>query len=577
MANPKLDNISKEEIREEIKGLSNGLLKSKVTELSARYQVSENAIYALTKDLRPGRKKRADAGKRKADLLEDEGLRFAAMLVTSTNCKPEDALRTARAQGYVITVSDATFTKYLREYCVSRKDNKNKRRPYRRWEASEPGEIFQYDDSGLKTRWLIDVTTRKIYQTSELTVSKNHPNRNANRVNLWRQVLVDDYSRRRFVRYTAAGRLNSNHIIDFLLEAFREFGVPLKLYTDNAGNIVGKRGQYLEKVLNQALADSGGFKMIQPAPGNSPAKGKVERLNKSVEETERMIGVFELLKQRTPTFEELNDFAAEGCRQYDHAVHSTTGIAPILRWQNSTKALRIPPDATLNAAFKVTERTCTLYHDCTIKVQGEIIQLSRQKTSDGITLLDYAGQTVTALLPHEENWLVIITADGNEFTMDRMAFAPDVAGEFKSIAENKGQRTRKLLKEDAKLLRQTIKAERAAEQPERPVPYFNPEVEVAAIAPRTLMFPRKEEAMPIATIPGVAAFTDSRMLDQFKAWDWLIENTYFASEPSRSDIQWWKDFFATREEVPEAELRAAIEAKQQPAAIVPFERKLKLA
>lgn len=560
MANTKTDNLSKGEIRQATLGLSGAQLKAQVKELAARYGLSAGAIYAMTKDQRQGtRKKRKDTGKRKADLMEDDGLRFAAALVTNTHCKPEDALRTARAQGKAITISLATFQKYLREYCVSRKDNKSKRRPYRRWEASEPGEIFQYDDSALKERWLVDVTTRRIYQTSELDVSKNHPNRNPNRVNLWRQVLIDDYSRRRFVRYVATARLNSNHIIDFLLEAFRSFGVPLKLYTDNAATIIGKRGQYMEKILNQALTDSGGFQMMQPVAGNSQAKGKVERQHQSVEQTERMIGVFELLKGRAPSLEELNDFAIELCKEYDQKPHSSTGIAPIIRWQNSTKALRIPPDATLNAAFKVSEYAVQLYHDCTVKVAGEVIQLSRKKTADGITLLDYAGQTVTVLLPHEEAWLVVITADGNEFTMDRLAFAPDTAGEYKSSGESKGQRTRKALKEDAKLLRQTIKEERAAEQPERPVPYFNPEPEVA---PKTLFFPRKQEPMEVTQIPGAAAFTQERFLDQFAAYDWLIEQGHFSAEPSDSDIQWWKSLFANREEISETELRQACDAAQ---------------
>ncbi|HYE72579.1 MAG TPA: hypothetical protein VEF04_04575, partial [Blastocatellia bacterium] len=115
MSNHKLDNISREEIRRAVEGLSQPMLKATVKELAERYEVSEKSIYAMTKDLRPQRKKRTDAGKRKADLLEDDGLKFAAMLVTNTHCRPEDALETARINGHEIKVSLATFQKYLRE------------------------------------------------------------------------------------------------------------------------------------------------------------------------------------------------------------------------------------------------------------------------------------------------------------------------------------------------------------------------------------------------------------------------------------------------------------------------------
>ncbi|HYE72039.1 MAG TPA: hypothetical protein VEF04_01860, partial [Blastocatellia bacterium] len=258
--------------------------------------------------------------------------------------------------------------------------------------------------------------------------------------------------------------------------------------------------------------------------------------------------------------------ALNACDKYDWIKHSTTGVEPMIRWQSSTKALRIPPDATLNAAFKVAEYNVPLYNDVTIKVEGEIIQLSRQKT-DGLSLVDYVGQKVTVLLPAGESWLVVITADGNEFTMDRLQATPDKAGEFKTLPETKGQRARKLLKEEAKAFKQQVK-ERREEDDEILVPHFDTKVDEQA---KPLVFPRKQEAMPIAHIPGAAAFNQDRLLDRYQAYDWLIEQGYW-SEPSDSETEWWKSLFTDREEITEAELRHAIEAQQAPGEVTYLRR-----
>ena len=123
-----------------------------------------------------------------------------------------------------------------------------------------------------------------IHKVGVLDVSKNHPNTRTDRVPVWKFTLVDDKSRKKFVRFVACPKANTVHVVDFLREAFLELGLPQKLYTDNDSVIVNKRTMRGAGFLNEAFKDSGGFTLIQHTPGSPQATGKVERTHQTIEE-----------------------------------------------------------------------------------------------------------------------------------------------------------------------------------------------------------------------------------------------------------------------------------------------------
>ncbi|HQU84836.1 MAG TPA: hypothetical protein PKY59_16985, partial [Pyrinomonadaceae bacterium] len=166
--NKKLGNIALAEIKEAIgRCTTRNQISAEAERLAAFYGVSKDRIYAITKDVRPKQKSRADKGKRIADLMECEGLKVAASDVVAYNLDPAEALRQAQTRGYEIPVSLATFVRYLREKGLTRKVRRmNNTVTYRRFEAKAPGDVFQFDISGTKERWF-DLKTRKLVKVSE--------------------------------------------------------------------------------------------------------------------------------------------------------------------------------------------------------------------------------------------------------------------------------------------------------------------------------------------------------------------------------------------------------------------------
>lgn len=565
MPNITLDNTARQEIRESVAGLSGKELIARLDHLAAFYEVSKSRIYDLTKDLRPSRKTRTDKGERKANLLEDAGLSFAAELVVTRNLDPFWALRTAQDNGHAIGISLGTFTRYLREHNLNLKQRKNPVRAYRRWEASEPGELFQFDISGVKQRWF-DRTTRKILKVSNLEISKNHANDDPNRCPLWKFVLVDDFSRMTFIRFYAITKANSTDIADFLMNAFRELGVPKTLYTDNDAVIVSKMMRRAERLLNQAFDESGGFRLLQHLPGNAQASGKVERTHQVIESFEKLVGV----KKYTPSLEDLNTFCGRMCQYLNYdKVHSTTRQKPIVRWQSINTTMRIPTDSALDAAFKCKELERNINADLTISVDGKSYQIVREAP-----FTDWINKKISVLWPAADaDWFSICNPNDLHysdvwFQMDRKFAVADTAGDFKAVADNKQQETIKRLQQQAKERRAAI------ESPENDIitPGFDTPLSTATSQPLSFPKPRIEMTPDqlAAVAPGTMA--QATALTYWAAFDLCREEEILTA--SEADKTWLRSVFAEREAITEDELRTAIENRNQPAQIINFERRL---
>ena len=558
-----------QEISAALAGLSGARAKAETKRLAERYGVSESRVYEVSRSVRPKRKSRADKGTRRADLLQHDGLRFATELRALKHVDPDLAIETAKANGFEIPVSLGTYQRYLREHGLNRRQLRSGRRPHRNWEAAHPLDLFQFDISGVKERW-IDVTTRRILHVTPLSVSRNHPNRNSNLVPLWKFGLVDDHSRLRYVRFVACDKANSMHVIDFLLGAFRELGIPLVLYTDNDRIILSKRMKRAASILDRAFAASGGFRLDQHAAGNPQATGKVEVGHQIFEKFERLIGV----KYQTPDLESLNKFTISVCERYNWSINRQTGIQPMLRFRNGHNAVRIPPDVLLDDAFKADEFQVSIRADLTFNFQSQRYQLPRSAKVAGLpnpflSLAGRRGVKITVVWPPNADYFVAVV-DGDEFEIERVLAQTDNAGEFKAVAETRAQQAMKSLQESASQRKQAHKAAGT----DIVVPGFDVPFAASAesaIGDTVAVMPRKKietnpdllAALGAGTVPP--SMVEGRLLDIWTAAGKFADEGLFerneAGQVATVDMDWLKSIFAGRSEVLETELREALDRR----------------
>lgn len=558
-----IDSESAQEIRHALAGLSGARAKSEITRWANLLGCHPDRIYRVTKDLRPPRKPRADKGKRRADLLTHEGLRFVAEACALKNVAPEDAIETARLNGFEVPVSDGTLRRYLREHGVNREQIRNPKKPYRSWSAQTPLELFQFDITGFKERWL-DLRTRRILHVSSLEVSKNHPNENRNRVKVWAFHLLDDCARYHYVRYVAVDKPNTCHVIEFLWSAFRELGVPLWVYTDNDPIIVNRRMRRATEILNRLLADSGGFRIEQHLPGNAAATGKVEASHKFMERFNNLIG----LKINVPSsIEELNDFAAAVCEKMNWRESRATVIAPMLRFREGHQAARMPPPEILDSAFKADVFDRTVAGNLTFSVENVHYQLPRSAQIKGkpnpfLNVAGRRGAKINIVWPPGEDYFVAI-CDGMQYEFDRVVAQADAAGEFKTAAESVGQQTMKSLKTSHAARRRAHIAAGTDIIVQGLDAPFAPSASQAS--DQTAIFPRKKiETNPeliAALAPGSIppSMVSGQLIDRWAAASLLAEEGHFnvseAGQIHAADMAWLKAVYDGRDKMLDTELR----------------------
>lgn len=563
--NRKLGQHARDEIRHAMRGLCGKQAKTEAERLAGLYGVTPNSIYNLTADIRPPRKKRADRGTRAVDLMNDEFLKYAASLVVEYNLAPADALLQAATRlQQKAPVELATFQKYLREHGLSGKQRRTNATPHTRFEAAAPGEMFQFDISGSKERWF-DLETRKILTVSGLEISRNHENDKPNRVRIWRFSLLDDHSRRSFVRYFGVDKPNGSHVIEFLLEAYSELGVPRLLYTDNDAIIKFGRNARASKILNRILTDKGGYEVIHHLPGNARATGKVENSHKRVEQTERFIGLF-LAEGRTLDLPTLNQFADEMNAAYNNRPHRTTLQPPLTRWQGTHSVVRKIPFELLRDALLADEFEAKIRGDVTVSHKGKVFQLP---TGDNTPFRNWIGQKVTLIAPDSADFFFVVGRDGVEYEIARTLAAPQEAGAYSRAAASQGARNRKILKAHAKETAKTAReANKEAAQPQ-PILHFDtrhtaPEINVAA-------FPKPEihvsPTQVAETVPVSTTAYQGRQLGFWEAIAFCQDGGDFANPATDAEKYWLETLCDGREgRIYQHELEAALDSRQRPTA-----------
>lgn len=566
MSNRVLGKLAIDDIRKSIERCTNrNQISAEAERLRKHFGVSKSRVYEITKDLRPVQKTRGDKGKRIADLMNDEGLKFAASLVVQYNIDPFEALWTAKERGYNVPVEVPTFVRYLNEHGLNRKNRLSNRTNYRRFEAAAPGEVFQFDISGSKERWY-DTKTRKLVKISSLDVSKNHENENSNLVKVWRFVLIDDHSRLRFIRFVAVDKANSSHVVSFLLEAYEEMGVPLKMYTDNDKIIKYARTQRATKILDKSLADSGGYEQIFHKAGNSRATGKVEVAHKWVEKLEKLLGLF-IAEGRVLTMEVLNRFAVQIERGYNNRVHRDTGQKPIDRWNAQRHLIRTVDANVLKSAFLVDEFDVIIGGDLTFRHKGICYQLPTDQLFQNLVARQSSKNKVKIIFPDHADFFTLVDFDANEYDIEKREAAPDVMGEFKSTPDDVAERTRKELKIFAKENAKIEKENNRQGYVPKPIAVIDTEFEMPKTnvssfpKPTVDVTPQILDTMP--TPHKIAA--ENAYAGQLISWYDAVR--IFSDEfASKAECKEFLDtVFASRdEELPEAQIRGALPSSERP-------------
>lgn len=575
MALAKLSESDKQEICRAMAGLSGRKAAAEARTLADFYGVHPARIYDAARSVRPERKRRSDAGRRKVDLLANPATRAVSELVANQKVSPELATIVVKANpdlfGEMPDVSQATIRRYLRDHGLSRVQAKESSITYRPWEAKFPGEIFQFDISGVKERWM-DIRTRRIHKVGVLDVSKNHPNTRTDRVPVWKFTLVDDKSRKKFVRFVACPKANTVHVVDFLREAFLELGLPQKLYTDNDSVIVNKRTMRGASFLNEAFKDSGGFTLIQHTPGSPQATGKVERTHQTIEEYERLIGVKAEFGSAV-TIEQLNQFAELVCERQNSRICKATGMVPNLAFRSTANPYRRIDAAQFDAAFKGRDLSIRVAADVTISIDGVKYQLSRRDEFPFVELAA-AKQKVEVYWLDEDEQFGLITPTGDKFIIEKVVAAADASGEFKALPETRQTRNRRLVKDSQKETIRAVKERRKANKDaeiDAPV-FIVPGLDTAAFGEAA---PQSEKVLefPRTVVDGDAEKLDdltfglaserpaaSRRLDSWAALEFLQSDFGVPEEPCAeldAAKQWLRELYDGKDLISEADISQA--------------------
>jgi hypothetical protein len=504
-----LGEFAKQEIREAMRGLTGTPAKQEAVRLATNHGVRWSYIYRMTEDLRATtRKPRSDKGKRSFELVEGSDLWYAAQFVIVDKLDPSEALLTARVRRPDAKLPTLEyFRSILAENDLGKRSLRTSRRAYRRWEAEYPGQIYQVDCTALKVRWQ-DEKTRRILRIEG--IDKNHPQMDGSKLRVWQIMLVDDCSRRRFLRYIATSHITSQDMVRFECEAFNKLGIPQTLYSDNGPEFKGYHTR-AEKILNTVLKDDGGYRHLTHKPNNPQASGKVENAHKWAEKMDRLVGLA-VTEGQIVTAERLNEFADRVCDHYNNIPHRVTGETPMSRWSSRRVVVRtIDPDV-IESALLSDEFIVKMDAALTIAHKGVFYKVPSVDTEGKATpFVNYTDKKVKVVVPPSIPIILLTLPNakgkfepdhGGEFEIEKIIATADAAGEFRSTADSNAENLKKRLKDTRKQEIAAIKQQTKLTGEIAPVPHLNVVIEQPAT--NVTAFPHPER---VFTAEEVAAVT----------------------------------------------------------------------
>jgi transposase InsO family protein len=367
-----LSAAARSEIRDRMAGLSGAEARSVAGELASGYEITEATVYRLSQDVRRTRK-RSTAGKRRLP-VDERILQEMAKCSVDGDMTATDIVEHFELNGWIEPglVSPSYLTRYLKEHGLSRREMRVDRRPYRRFEASEPNQVFQIDATLAEQFYLDD--DGSIDWEGRASCNKNRAGNRKTR--LYIIGIIDDHSRCVYAEFVTS--VTTNDWLRFEFNAFRRkadprfifHGLPRILYMDN--DSVAKNEKFLRA--HEIL----GIKIIKHKPtkktdtfSNARSKGKIERFFLYLAQKQRVtkFGKFQSL-------EEANRWLLDVCHRKNGTRHSSTGEIPYQRWMriSDERLIRCEDSELYNALYRDrTERQ--VYGDRTIRMDGTVYQL----------------------------------------------------------------------------------------------------------------------------------------------------------------------------------------------------------
>jgi len=423
----RLTSEQKRVISQEMAGLSGSEAKGKALALAQEFGCDWTRVYFYSRDVRPKRKRREDAGKLRA--VDEEVLdRLSFFTVNYDMSAPHVAeIYAANSDGEWIAPS--TYNRWLRNRDISRRRNKKDIKPWVPWEAPEPNFLHQVDSTVAQQFYLDD--DGSIGFESKVKRYKNKPGNRKPRLTLIS--LVDDYSRVGYARFALG-----NHAfawMDFLFHAwakkddtsgFPMHGLPKFLYTDNDSVVKSKKFQ--------RAMDKLGVRPIQHEAGNSRATGKVENRFKFLQEFEK-ITQFEGWK----SLDEANKALFDYLYYVNNRVHGGTKEVPFERWiKVSRERLRAAPSEEIFRHLHMDGVRRKINGKVRVSIDGREWQLPYREP-----FINFIGQSVELYWHPQDLDLIYVVLNGKEYPVQYAEPGMRGFGRYQELPEPAGLLRRK--------------------------------------------------------------------------------------------------------------------------------------
>ena len=402
------------EIKQEMFGLTGRAARQKASYLAEMMGVDVSRIYWYSRDVRPGRKARADKGVLRS--VNESDLEKLLVFTVQHDFAAPHLAEIAKENG--VNIHPATYNRILRERRLSRRENKQDLRPYRRWEAEHPNDLHQIDSTVSQQFYLAD--DGGVGYEAPHERYKNKPGNKKPRLVLIQ--VLDDHSRVKCARFTLGNHymawMNTLHYAWRKKEnrSFPFYGLPRVLYSDNDSVIKSRR-------FTKAMARLG-VEIKTHEVGESRAKGKVEGGFKMLQEFEKVTKI-----KKWKSLDEANAALEDFLIWYNSRKHGSTGERPFARW------LRIDPARLINTPreelFNLLHLDFTqrkIYPDLHIYMFGKEFQLPRREP-----FINWIGKKVEVCWYPRETERIFVVIDDKDYEIEYRQVDIHAAGTYKHV------------------------------------------------------------------------------------------------------------------------------------------------
>ncbi len=404
----------KREIEQVMHGLTGKAAKTVAQRLAQEMGLDVSRIYWYSRHVRPKRKPRADRGVPRS-VTEAELEKLMVYTVQHDFSAPHLA-EVADANG--VHIHPATYNRILRQRRLSRRENKQDLRPYRRWEAEHPNDLHQIDSTVAQQFYLDD--NGSVGYESPHERYKNKPGNKKPRLVLIQ--VVDDHSRVKCALFTLG-----NHYMAWMQTlhhawkkkdnaAFPFYGLPRVLYSDNDSVIKSRRfTRAMEKL---------GVTVKTHKVRESRAKGKVESGFKMLQEFEKVTKI-----KKWESLEEANAALEDFLIWYNSRKHGTTGERPFQRWLriDPARLINTPSDELFNL-LHLDFTTRKIYPDLHVDMFGKEFQLPRREP-----FINWIGKKVEVCWYPRETERIFVIIEDKDYEIEYRKVDIHSAGTYKHV------------------------------------------------------------------------------------------------------------------------------------------------